>query len=123
MVAPFRGSKECYFESNHPRFHAVRGAARQVPVNPITQEIEDKVLFFQSQPTPADMSRQLEASTTRIQRATDRFLDAVEHTRKSNSCDAVEVLFDDQGQPVSNEKKDAIDEGFITLHRCYIYCM
>ncbi|KAI2495513.1 hypothetical protein MHU86_19009 [Fragilaria crotonensis] len=95
----------------------------KVPVDPIAQELEDEALFYQSQLTPDEVSRQLEASTTRIQRATDRFLDVLENMRESNSFHAVDVLFGDQGHPVSNEIKDAIDDGFSTLHRCYNYCI
>jgi hypothetical protein len=94
----------------------------KVPVDPISQELEeDEALFYQSQLTQDGASRQLEASTTRIERATDRFMHAIGNMRGVVSRIAMEALFSDQGHPASNEIKDAIDEGFAILQRCYPY--
>lgn len=89
----------------------------KVAVDPIQIEGEEEATFFQTLLSPTEVYRQLHESTLRIHRATDRFLDAADTMLASKKT--VAELFADQGHPVSNEIKDAIDEGLTGLSTCY----
>jgi hypothetical protein len=92
----------------------------KLPVDPISLTEEDDDRFYQSSKSAQEVHRLLQESTTRLQRATDGFLQAAEALVASSdpSHGSLEELFADQGYPVSNEIKDAIDDGFfsLTLH-------
>lgn len=94
-----------------PKIKRRKRRSKQV-VSPILQEQHDAA-YFQPVPTPEEVYLSLRKSTLRIQRATDRFLDTIEGLK--GEIATVMDLYSDQSHPVSNEMKDAVDEGFSRL--------
>eukprot|EP00545_Synedropsis_sp_CCMP1620_P001106 CAMPEP_0119015164 /NCGR_PEP_ID=MMETSP1176-20130426/10592_1 /TAXON_ID=265551 /ORGANISM="Synedropsis recta cf, Strain CCMP1620" /LENGTH=293 /DNA_ID=CAMNT_0006968433 /DNA_START=73 /DNA_END=951 /DNA_ORIENTATION=- len=116
-----QGRERMEVRRNSPKIKR-RKKRSKVPMDAIlqTEEIDDDG-FYQSSKSAEEVYYLLQESTSRLQRATDGFLQAAETllTSSQPSHASLKELFADQGHPVSNEIKDAIDDGFYTLTACY----